>query len=175
VPFWAEEPKVGYKMINARAETVERLPAFREAYRKRRCLIPADGFFEWQAGAGPKAPKQPFLIRRPDRGPFVFAGLWETWRPKEGGEALVTCTIITTKANARLAPIHQRMPVILEPKDHAAWLDPANDGRPLLRPLADDWLETVPISPRINRPANDDPACIEPLDRPPGDPQASLF
>lgn len=177
IPSWADQPNVGYKMINARGETVDRLPSFRDAYRKRRCLIPTDGFFEWQTGGGrpSKAPKQPFLIRRRDRAPFAFAGLFERWQAATGGEVIQSCTIVTTAANQALRAIHHRMPVILDQKDHAAWLDPTTDGRPLLRPCPEDWLETVLIGERINKPANDDEGVIQPIDQPIQPTQGSLF
>jgi len=177
IPSWAEDPKVSYKMINARAETVDRLPSYRDAYKKRRCLIPADGFFEWKASNGKnrKAPKQPYLIRRRDQEPFAFAGLYEHWRAPNSERIIETCTIITTTANQGLAPIHHRMPVILAEKDHESWLDPTVDGRALLGPCPDDWLETVMINDRINKPAHDDPSVLEPIDRPIEPAQGSLF
>ncbi|MGH1482696.1 MAG: SOS response-associated peptidase [Geminicoccales bacterium] len=177
IPPWAEDPNVGYKMINARAETVDRLPSYREAYRKRRCLIPADGFFEWKASADgdKKAPKQPYLIRRVDQEPFVFAGLYERWQPLGGTSAIETCTIVTTSANRKLASIHHRMPVILARGDHSTWLDPATDGRDLLRPCPPEWLETLMIGDRVNKPANDDPSVLEVIDRPIEPAQGSLF
>ena len=115
VPSWAEDPNVGYKMINARAETVHRLPSYRDAYKRRRCLIPADGFFEWKAPSdgSNKSPKQPFLIRKADGKAFAFAGLHEQWQPGEETGAIESCTIVTTTANLKLASIHHRMPVIL--------------------------------------------------------------
>ncbi|MGI9452860.1 MAG: SOS response-associated peptidase [Geminicoccaceae bacterium] len=177
IPSWAEDPKVSYKMINARAETVDRLPSYRSAYRKRRCLIPTDGFFEWKADAGKdrRAPKQPYLIRRCDQAPFAFAGLYERWRSPDPGEVIESCTIVTTSANQKLSPIHHRMPVILDEKDHERWLDPQMDGRKLLGPCPDDWLETVMIVDRINKPAHDDPSVLEPIDRPIEPAQGSLF
>jgi putative SOS response-associated peptidase YedK len=169
VPFWAEDVKIGSKMINARVETVQRLPAFREAYKRRRCLIPADGFYEWQTIG---ETKQPMLIRRRDLAPFAFAGLWERWQAK-GGEPIESCTIVTTTANRTLAPIHGRMPAILAPADHGRWLDPAGDGQALLRPAPEDWLEAVPVSMRVNSPRNDDAACIEPAAALPAAPEAA--
>jgi len=121
VPAWAKEPAIGGKMINARAEGIAAKPAFRAAFRQRRALVLADGFYEWRKVEGSR--KQPMLIRRRDHAPFAFAGLWEVWRGPDG--PLETCTIVTTAANALLAPIHDRMPVILDPADHEAWLDPA--------------------------------------------------
>lgn len=177
IPSWAEDPNVGYKMINARAETVDRLPSYREAYRKRRCLIPTDGFFEWKVNSdkGSKAPKQPYLIRRVDHKPFAFAGLYERWQVPGAERAIESCTIVTTMANQALCSIHHRMPVILAGKDYATWLDSKADGRDLLRSCPEDWLETLMISDRINKPAHDDPAVLEPIDHPIEPAQGSLF
>ena len=159
VPPWAKDAAIGSRMINARAEGITEKPAFRGAFRKRRCLVPADGFYEWRKVAG--GGKRPVLIRRRDGAPFAFAGLWERWRGPEG--PLDTCTIVTTDANALLAPIHDRMPVILDPADHERWLDPSRPGaEELLRPCPDDRLEAVPVSTRVNSPRNDDPSLLEP-------------
>ena len=176
IPSWAEDPKVGYKMINARGETVDRLPSFRDAYRKRRCLVLADGFFEWRTvdPAG-KGPKQPYAIRRPDEKPFAFAGIHERWRAKDGSRTIESFAIVTTEANRTLSPIHHRMPVVLAPDAHGSWLDPSQDARPLLKPCPDDWLEAEMIGLRINRPANDDPSVLEPATRPVTPVQGSLF
>ncbi len=176
IPHWADDPKVGYKMINARGETVDRLPSFRDAYRKRRCLVPADGFFEWRTvdPAG-KGPKQPYWIRRPDETPFAFAGIHEHWRSKDASRTIESFAIVTTEANRTLAPIHPRMPVVLAPEAFDLWLDPNRDGRPLLAPCPDDRLEPVMIGPRINRPAHDDPSVLRPVDRPITPAQGSLF
>ncbi len=180
IPSWAKDPSIGSRMINARAESAADKPSFRAAFRRRRCLIPADGFYEWQKRNGAK---QPFYIAPADGAPFAFAGLWEHW---EGmGDGLVdappveTCTIVTTDANERLAPIHDRMPVILEPSDYSLWLDPGVGDRPileaLLRPCPANSLDAWPVSTHVNSPAHDDPACIEPLTDGPGDPQRGLF
>jgi putative SOS response-associated peptidase YedK len=159
VPYWADDTKIGNRMINARAETIERTPAFREAYQRRRCLVPADGFYEWRKDG---KQKQPLLIRRRDQAPFAFAGLWERWRQPDG-EILRSCTIATCPPNALLAGIHNRMPVILEAEDHDRWLEPtAGDGRALLNPCPAEWLEALEVSPRVNSPANDDPECLTP-------------
>lgn len=166
VPFWADDPSIGNRMINARAESAASKPAYRAAMRYRRCLIPADGFYEWQAAAG-KGPKQPHLIRRRDGGLFAFAGLWEHWRDAAGDE-LESCCILTTQPNELLQPIHNRMPVILPADAYARWLDP--DARDvsamsnLLRPADARMLEARRVSPRVNSPKHDDPACVEPLD-----------
>ena len=163
VPYWADDVKIGNRLINARAETIERTPAFREAYQRRRCLVPADGFFEWRKAG--KA-RQALLIRRKDQAPFAFAGLWERWRQPDGS-VLRSCTIATCPANALLAPVHDRMPVILAEGDCERWLDPAAaDGRALLRPCPAEWLEAYEVGPRVNSPANDDPECVTPLAAP---------
>jgi putative SOS response-associated peptidase YedK len=159
VPYWANDPKIGNRLINARAESVARTPAFREAYGRRRCLVPADGFFEWHKAG---KTRQPFLARRRDQVPFAFAGLWERW-PQPGGAVLRSCTIITCPANAAIVPLHDRMPVILAPDDFGRWLDPAAGGGELLRPCPPEWLELVAVSARVNSPQNDDPECIAPL------------
>jgi len=125
VPYWAEDISMQSHMINARGETVAEKPAFRQAFRQRRCLVPADGFYEWPT-VGAKS-KQPFLFRRQDKVPFAFAGLWERWVPPQG-EVLETFTIVNIAANATMAPFHDRIPVILDPLDYAAWLDPKIDA-----------------------------------------------
>lgn len=160
VPFWADDPGIGQRMINARAETAPEKPAFRAAFRNRRCLIPADGFYEWQRAAG--GPKQPFHIRRRDRRPFAFAGLWEDWNDGE----VISCTILTTDANEELKEVHHRMPVILDPEDYGRWLEPETDKedlRALLQPYTAGGLEFYPVDRRVNKPSNDDPRCVEPV------------
>jgi putative SOS response-associated peptidase YedK len=150
-------------MINARAENIATKPAFRAAFRQRRALVLADGFYEWKKLEGGR--KQPVLIRRRDRQPFAFAGLWESWRRPDG--PLETCTIVTTEANELAAQIHNRMPVILDPTDHGAWLDAQRPGgEALLRPCPADELEAVPVSTRVNSPRNDDAALLEPKGEP---------
>lgn len=153
-------------MINARAETVRTKPAFRAAFRERRCLVPADGFYEWQA-QGKGQPKQPWRIVHRHEEPFAFAGLWEHWEPKDGSgaEPIRSFTIIVTDANELLQPIHDRMPVILAPEDHDLWLkgDP-DDAQALLRPFPAEVLRAYEVSTRVNAPQNDDPGCIEPLE-----------
>jgi putative SOS response-associated peptidase YedK len=163
IPQWAEGPAVGSRMINARAETVATKPAFRRPFRERRCLILADGFYEWQRQDGRK---QPFYIRLHDGHTFGFAGLWERWvRPD--GQPLDSCTIITTVANDLIRPLHVRMPVILSPVEHDVWLDPsvqeAERLQPLLRPYPPEEMEAYPVSTRVNNPANDLPACMAPI------------
>src|SRR5690606_24437829 len=138
VPSWASDPKIGYKMINARSETARQKPSFREAWRSRRCLIPADGFYEWMQDGDKKRPQ---FIRLRSGEPFAFAGLWETWRG--GDEPLHTCTILTTEANERLRPIHSRMPVILPRAAYDVWLDPDADGEflhTLMQPYPEDEM-----------------------------------
>jgi putative SOS response-associated peptidase YedK len=164
IPSWAKEPGIGNRMINARAETIAEKPAFRAAFRRRRCLIPADGFYEWKTERGRK---QPYRIALEGGAPFAFAGLWERWAGSEEASAVESCTIVTTEANARLKAIHHRMPVILAPGAYEAWLDPATPGaeaQALLRPAPSEWFTAYRVSPKINSPANDDPALIEPLD-----------
>ncbi len=163
VPCWAKDAKTGYRLINARAETVASKPAFRSAYRQRRCLLPADGFYEWQLTA--TRGKQPYFITLTEGAPFAIAGLWERWQGNDG-QCLDSCTLLVTGANALVQPIHDRMPVILEPAEYAAWLDPANRDpaalERLLRPYPPARMTAIPVSPRVNRPQNEDPACIEP-------------
>ncbi len=161
VPQWAEDPQVGNRMINARSETVATKPAFRYAYQSRRCLVMADGFYEWKP-AEHGSPKQPFWIHQPDRIPMGFAGLWECW--DRGSEPLFTFTILTTEASPDVAGIHKRMPVIIPPADAALWLDhtaEAVDLDALLKPYEGD-LEVVAVSTRVNSPANDGPELLEP-------------
>ena len=165
VPAWAKEPSIGNRMINARAEGIAEKPAFRAAFRARRCVVPASGFYAWQRRG--KGPKRPYLIRRKDGEPIGFAGLWESWRDPATGEAVETCAIITCPPNELLAELHDRMPVILDPADYDAWLDPGHPaGAELLVPCPSDWLEAVPVSTRVNSPANDDESVVEPEGEP---------
>jgi putative SOS response-associated peptidase YedK len=174
VPSWAKDVSIGAKMINARGETVAEKPAFRAAFRRRRCLIPASGFYEWQKrGDGPK---QPFWITAADGGLLTFAGLWESWISPAGDE-LQTCTIITNTANDSLAPIHARMPVILAPADFDAWLDLRDEtdtaaASALLRPAPDATTTAQPVSTRVNNVRNDDANLIEPVDQSAAEPEA---
>ena len=160
IPFWAKDPKIGYKMINARAETVATKPAYRQAFRRRRCLIAADGFYEWQATEGGK---QPFLIRLKDGEPFAFAGLWERWEGE--GRVIESCSIIVTEANERLREIHDRMPVILAPEVYDQWLkgESANVTalESLLRAYPAKLMDAYPVSRAVNSPRNDGPELIE--------------
>lgn len=162
VPYWAADPAVGRRLINARAETAAEKPAFRAAMRRRRCLVAADGFYEWRR-TGPR--KQPYFIRFRDDRPFGFAGLWESWEGPDHA-TVESCTLLTTEPNALLRPIHNRMPVILPPEAYAAWLDPAvEDPRvlaPLLVPCAPEAMEACAVGTWVNSPEHDDPECIRP-------------
>ena len=161
IPPWADDPQIGSRMINARSETAPEKPSFRRAFRERRCLIPADGFYEWQRTNGAK---QPFYIHMEDGRPFAFAGLWESWG--RGGEGEIrTCTILTTGANAVVGEIHERMPVILAPDAYDVWLDPSSERDELtglLAPYPEDEMEAYPVSRFVNSPSNNDPRCVEP-------------
>ena len=160
VPFWAKDLKIGAKLINARAETAAEKPAFRDAFHRRRCLVIADGFYEWRKIDGGK---RPYLIRVAGGAPFAFAGLWENWTDKASGERIESCTIIITEANALIAPIHDRMPVILRPEDYDLWLDPSvGDGTRLMTSFPAEAMEAFPVSARVGNVRNDDPALIEP-------------
>jgi putative SOS response-associated peptidase YedK len=170
VPFWAKDVRIGSRMINARAETVAEKPAFRRAFSKRRCLLPADGYYEWQQQPG--AAKQPIYITRTDGRPLAFAGLYELWRDpavaREDPDAwLWTATIITTSAPDELGMIHDRMPMIIDPGSWADWLDPASndaaDLRALLVPAAASGLATYPVSTAVNSVRNNGPHLVEPL------------
>lgn len=163
VPSWAKDPGIGARMINARSETVAQKPAFRAAFRRRRCLVLADGFYEWQRL---ERGKQPFYVRLHDGRPFAFAGLWEHWEgPDE--TMLDSCTVLTTEPNDLLRPVHNRMPVILEPKYYDLWLDPGVQEAELLQPLLrlypSEGMLAYPVSTWVNSPGNDGPQCIEPL------------
>jgi putative SOS response-associated peptidase YedK len=162
VPSWSKDASIGSRLINARSETAGEKPAFRAALRSRRCLVPADGFYEWQVRGGRK---QPHLIQRRDGGPFAFAGLWERWRGTEGTE-IASCTLLTTEANELVRPIHDRMPVILDPRDYEAWLDsevntPARVAS-LLRPSSAAEMVAIPVGLWVNDPRHDDPRCVDP-------------
>ncbi len=167
VPSWAKDASVGSRMINARAESIITKPAYRDAFASRRCLIPADAFYEWEARSGGR-PKQPWAIRLESGEPMAFAGLWEVWRDasEPGAEPLRTCVIITSEANASLRPIHQRMPVVLERASWDTWLDPAcGDRLSLQRMLVSapaDRFVTTRVSTAVNAVANDGPELLEP-------------
>jgi putative SOS response-associated peptidase YedK len=173
IPHWAPDPKTGYKMINARAESVMDRPGFREAFQRKRCLVPADGFFEWQRLGERK--KQPYWIGLPDHQLFAFAGLWARWRDPEGNR-IDSFAILTTEPNALVGSLHDRMPVILERDNYALWLDPGISSpeilSPLLRALPADRMVAMPVGTRVNNVAHDDPACVEPA---PAERQGSLF
>jgi putative SOS response-associated peptidase YedK len=161
IPAWADDPAIGNRLINARAETVADKPAFRHAFKAKRCLVVADGFFEWSAASG-KGAKVPHYFALRDGGPFAFAGLWERW--SKGTEPVETCTLLTTEANAVVAPVHGRMPLILAPGDYERWLDPGA-GVPalqsLLRPYPADAMTARPVGRWVNDPKHDDPRCVE--------------
>ena len=164
VPNWAKDPKIGYKMINARSEGIESKPSFKLPIRKKRCLIMADGFYEWSKID--KKTKVPYFFKLNNGEPFAFAGLWDEWNTGEG--VLKTFTIITTTPNELMKPVHNRMPVILKPSDEAKWLDPEiTDPReilPLLVPYSSNEMECVRVSFVVNSPRNDVPECIVPVD-----------
>jgi putative SOS response-associated peptidase YedK len=163
VPHWAKEINTGYSTINARAETVASKPAFRDAFKRRRCLIPADGFYEWQEKPGSKG-KQPWFIVLRNRLPMALAGLWERWRSPEGDE-VESCAIIVTAANALMEPIHDRMPVILPPAHWNAWLaastHDAKHLQDLLKPYPDEEIAVWKVGTKVNNPQNDSEECIE--------------
>lgn len=165
IPSWAKDPSIGNQLINARAETLAEKPSFRTAYKRRRCLILTDGFFEWQKNPGGKG-KTPHYITLADHQPFAFAGLWEQWFSPDGSE-IKSATIITTEPNELMAQLHNRMPVILHPEDYALWLDPAEhpaaDLQPLLVPYPTADMLAYPVSTLVNSPANDMSTVIHPL------------
>jgi putative SOS response-associated peptidase YedK len=164
IPYWAQDPAIGNRMINARAESLSEKPAFKEAYQRRRCLIPARGFYEWRKAG---SLKQPYYVRLADNGVFAMAGLWERWRD-EAHETIETFTVITTAPNTLLRPIHDRMPAILEPSEYDRWLDPdVSDPRALailLHPYRPEAMAAYPVSRYVNRPENEGPECVRPVD-----------
>jgi putative SOS response-associated peptidase YedK len=159
IPYWAKDPSIGYKLINARSETVTSTPAFREAFQSRRCLIPADGFYEWVRA---EKAKQPFHFGMADDSLFAFAGLWDRWRDPSG-QVLESCSILTTSPNSLLADVHDRMPVILSPEHYDLWLDPEfrreEALQAILRPFDASQMKRYPVSTRVNFVKNDDPEC----------------
>jgi putative SOS response-associated peptidase YedK len=163
IPSWAEDAKIGYQLINARSETAATKPAFRSAFRARRCLVPADGFYEWQKTEAKK--KQPFFIRMKKDAPFAFAGLWEVWQGPE--KPITSCTILTTSANSVVQSIHDRMPVILNREDYDQWLSPDIQNpemvQGLLRPYQEKAMEAFRVGPLVNNYRNQDAGCIEPM------------
>ncbi|MBD2100164.1 SOS response-associated peptidase [Leptolyngbya sp. FACHB-261] len=160
IPSWAKDASIGSKLINARAETVAEKPSFRSAFSQRRCLVLADGFYEWQRL---ERGKQPFYIRVGEGEPFAFAGLWERWRGPDG--EVESCTLLTTEPNELMRPIHDRMPVILQPQDYDLWLDPSvrepAQVQPLLHPYPAEAMTAYTVSKQVNSPANDSPECIK--------------
>jgi putative SOS response-associated peptidase YedK len=180
VPSWASDPKTGLKMINARVETAAEKPAFRMAMERFRCLVIADGFYEWKPAGNGASTKQPYWITRSDGEPFAFAGLWSKWRPLDGEisqeqPALRTCTILTTAANPAIASLHDRMPVILEPNEEQAWLSHATtptDLRELLHGISAEQTVLTPVGTAVNDARYDGPECLDP---PAPDAQTSLF
>jgi putative SOS response-associated peptidase YedK len=163
IPAWERDLRTARKPINAKAEKVAELPSFRDAYRMRRCLIPADGFYEWKQDGGRK---QPVYICMKDGEPFAFAGLWERW-VREEDDFIESCTILTTEPNDLLEPIHNRMPVILDPNDYDLWLDPnvqeVSRLKPLLHPFPPEQMTYYLVNLRVNNPRHDDRLCVEPL------------
>jgi len=163
IPSWAKDEKIAAKLFNARAETLATSGAFRESFRRRRCIVPADAFYEWQRQGGAR---QPFLIRRRDEAPLALAGLWSGWHHPETEQVIRTFTIVTTTANRTLAGVHDRMPVILSPDHWGRWLDPEmqemGELTALLEPAADDALVLYPVRPLVNNVRNNGPELIEP-------------
>jgi len=163
IPYWAKDASIGNRQINARAETLTERRAYQEAFAQRRCLVVADGFYEWKK-EGKR--KHAIFIHKKDDGPFAFAGIWEVWRPS-GGEKVASCAIVTTEPNELLRPIHDRMPVILPRESWETWLrpgtTPSRELLPLLRPLPPDALEVYEVSSFVNAPANEGPECIVPI------------
>jgi putative SOS response-associated peptidase YedK len=176
VPSWAKDLSIGDRMINARAETVATKPAYRKAFEKRRCIIPADGFYEWRRIPGRRT-KQPYFIHRIDREPLAFAGLWERWKPKDDPDAPWTrsCAIVTTGANATLTLVHDRMPVVLPESAWEEWLDPENHDverlQRLLVPAPADEFALYPVSTAVNRPVENSSALLEPVPEPEVEPE----
>jgi putative SOS response-associated peptidase YedK len=165
IPSWAKDSKMGSKLINARAETVAEKPSFRSAFRQRRCLVLADGFYEWQQQEDKQ--KQPFYFRMSDEHPFAFAGLWEHWEDKDTGKTIESCTLLTTEPNELMQSVHNRMPVILEPKNYDIWLDPEVKNpellQPFLHPYPAEEMTSFPVSKAVNKPSNDTAECINSL------------
>jgi putative SOS response-associated peptidase YedK len=172
VPHWADDPAIGNRMINARSEGVGEKPAFRSAFKSRRCLVPADAFYEWKKLS---KGKQPYAIRMRDRRPFAMAGLWETWRSREG-QPLESFTILTTEPNELVKPLHNRMPVILDPADYETWLNPEPKDlekiKAMLHAPPAENMVAYPVSPRMNKPEHDEPDCLQPIELKPAPKQA---
>jgi len=166
IPMWAKDPSIGNRFINARGETVAEKPSFRGSFKYKRCLILADGFYEWKANSGKKT-KTPFYIHMKNRRPFALAGLWDVWEGPDGSN-IKTCTIITTTPNELMEHVHDRMPVILHPRDYAKWLDVSpqtpENLLPLIKPYPADEMSAYRVSPLVNRPVNDTPELIVPVE-----------
>ena len=164
IPNWAKDAKIGYSLINASADTVAEKPAYRSAFKRRRCLVAADGFYEWKATGGKV--KQPYFISLKDKEPFGFAGLWEQWDNPEDGKTVESFSIITTEPNELMAPIRNRMPVILRTQDYSTWLDPEevpDTLKGLLRPFDAQLMDAFPVSTYVNSPRNQGEQCRSPL------------
>jgi putative SOS response-associated peptidase YedK len=165
IPMWAKDPSIGSRLINARAETIAEKPTFRSSLKYKRCLILADGFYEWKAGPGGKT-KIPYFIHMNDRKPFAFAGLWDSWNSPDGSQ-VKTCTIITTEPNDLMALIHNRMPAILHPRDYAKWLDTSPQTpdmlKPLIKPYPAEMMNAYPVSTLVNKPENDTSELVVPV------------
>ncbi|OGO25436.1 MAG: hypothetical protein A2Y54_07315 [Chloroflexi bacterium RBG_16_51_16] len=165
IPSWAKDPDIGSRLINARAETLAEKPSFRSGLKYKRCLILADGFYEWKSQPGQKT-KIPHFIHMKDRKPFAFAGLWDVWQSPDGS-SIKTCTIVTTEPNKLMSAIHNRMPVILDPADYDRWLDPAPQTAdkvlPLLKSFPANLMAAYPVSTLVNKPANDSPELVVPV------------
>jgi len=165
IPSWSKDPTIARRLINAHGETLAEKPSFRGGFKYKRCLVPADGFYEWKTQGGQKT-KVPYFISMKDRRPFAFAGLWDEWQSPDGG-SLRTCTIITTEPNELMSTLHNCMPVILEHKDYDRWLDPAPQTPerllPLIKPFPADNMTAYPVSTLINNPGSDRPECIAPI------------
>jgi len=164
IPMWAKDPSIGSRLINARGETLAEKPSFRGGYKYKRCLIVADGFYEWKA-FGEKKSKSPYFIHMKDRKTFAMAGLWDTWEGPDGSN-IKTCTIITTQPNELMELIHDRMPVILHPRDYAKWLNPApqtpENLQPLIKPFPADDMSAYAVSTLVNKTTNDKPELVVP-------------
>lgn len=167
IPHWSDTSKTGNRMFNARAETIDRQPAFRNAFSKRRCVVPVDAYYEWRRAG---TVRQPYAIVRPDRGPIALAGLWAGWKDEDSGEVIRSFTVVTTAANEMMAPIHDRMPVMLPEEAWDRWLDPSRtegsalaELKGLLVPSVAGWLEIYPVSTRVNSVRNDGPDLLEPI------------
>jgi len=164
IPMWAKDPSIGNRLINARGETLAEKPSFRGSYRHKRCLILADGFYEWKSTAGKKT-KTPYFIHMQNRKPFAFAGLWDHWESPDGS-SIKTCTIITTSPNELMESIHDRMPVIVHPRDYGKWLDPAPQTPetlgPIIKPYPAEAMSAYPVSTSVNSTTNDAPELVVP-------------